>query len=104
MDAAKQKVEALVGQVTAALQTHSQALTESLQKGGLVPGPATADGLVSEGFQPQTQLDVSFGGQKVELGNFFRAGQCKVSPAVSFQQEVSGIFFFFWWPFDELEL
>lgn len=88
MEAAKQKVEALVGQVTAALPTHGASLTNSLQQGGLVPGPATTDGLVPEGFKPATQLDISFDGQKVELGTFFRASQCKVSPAISFQQEV----------------
>lgn len=88
MEAAKQKVEALVGQVTAALQTHGTALTDSLQQGGLVPGSATTDGLVPEGFKPRTQLDISYDGQNVELGNFFRASQCKVAPAVSFQQEV----------------
>lgn len=88
MEAAKQKVEALVGQVAEALQLHSNALTDSLKQGGLVPGPATADGLIPEGFKPETQLDISFDGQKVELGNFFRASQCKVAPTVSFQREV----------------
>lgn len=88
MEAAKQKVEAVVGQVTAALQTHSKALSDSLQQGGLVPGPATTDGLVPEGFKPQVQLDIAYDGQNVELGNFFHASQCKVSPTVSFQREV----------------
>lgn len=88
MEAAKQKVEAVIGQVTAALQTHSHALGDSLQQGGLVPGPATTDGLVPEGFKPQAQLDITYDGQNVELGNFFRASQCKVSPTVSFQREV----------------
>lgn len=88
MEAAKQTVEAAVDQVKAAFQTHSKALRDSLGQGGLVPGPATADGLVPEGFTPQVQLDVSYDGQDVKLGNFFRAGQCKVSPTVSFQREV----------------
>lgn len=89
MDAVKQKVDALVEQVTAALQTHTKVLADSLQQGGLVPGPATTDGLVPDDFKPKTELAISYDGQKVNLGNFFRASQCKVAPAVSFQQEVS---------------
>lgn len=88
MEAAKQTVGVLAGQVKAALQTHSTSLTDSLRQGGLIPGPATTDGLIPDGFKPQTELGVSYDGCKVELGNFFRASQCQVAPAVFFQQEV----------------
>lgn len=67
------------------LEAHAAALAESLAKANLVPGPAA--GLIAEGFRATTKLDVNFGGKAVELGTFFRAGECKVAPAVSFTPE-----------------
>lgn len=84
MDTTKQEVE----QLKAALQTHSKALTDSLERGGLLPGPAGTDGLIPAGFEPQIKLEVSYNGKDIELGTFFRAGECTASPAVSFQSEV----------------
>lgn len=68
------------------LDDHSRALTESLAKANLVPG--SAEGLVPAGFKPTTKLAVSFGGAKaVDLGNFFRASECKLAPSISFAAE-----------------
>lgn len=67
------------------LDAHATALAESLAKANLVPGPAA--GLIAAGFRATTKLDVRFGGKAVELGTFFRAGECKVAPTVSFAAE-----------------
>ncbi|KAI1108948.1 phosphatidylethanolamine-binding protein [Nemania sp. NC0429] len=64
---------------------HAAALAESLAKANLAPGAAA--GLIPEGFRATTRLDVSFGGKDAALGTFFRAGECKVAPAVSFLAE-----------------
>ncbi|KAK7756141.1 hypothetical protein SLS62_001733 [Diatrype stigma] len=66
---------------------YSRALAESLAKSNLVPGSAA--GLVPAGFKPTTKLAVSFGGaaKAVDLGNFFRAGECKLPPSISFAAE-----------------
>lgn len=69
-----------------ALDSHAEALTASLAEANLVPGPAAE--LIPEGFKPTTKLDVSFGDKAVELGTFFRAGQCKSAPQIAFQAEV----------------
>lgn len=69
------------------LNAHAAALAESLAKANLVPGPAA--GLIAPDFRATTKLDVSFGGKAVELGTFFRAGECKVAPAVSFAPEAA---------------
>ncbi|KAK8088325.1 phosphatidylethanolamine-binding protein [Apiospora hydei] len=56
-----------------------------LQSAGLVPGPATALLPASTDWRPTTQLHVAFGGEDVELGTFFRAGECKsTKPVVRF--------------------
>ncbi|KAK1979175.1 phosphatidylethanolamine-binding protein [Colletotrichum cereale] len=68
------------------LPDHAQKLARSLKEAGLVPGPA--GGLVPEGFEPTTGLEVSFAGKAVDAGNFFRARECKVAPSVSFAGEV----------------
>jgi phosphatidylethanolamine-binding protein len=68
-----------------ALQEHRQALTESLAKAGLVPG--VAEKLIPTDFQPSIQLDISFAGKEVKTGNFFRSGECKLAPSVSFVPE-----------------
>lgn len=88
MDATKQKLGSLADQLTATIRSHGERLTASLAQGGLVPGPASAHGVIPEDFRPGTQLDISFDGKNVDLGNFFRASECKVSPSVSFQPEV----------------
>ncbi|EFQ36187.1 phosphatidylethanolamine-binding protein [Colletotrichum graminicola] len=67
------------------LSDHAQKLTSSLEQAKLVPGAAGA--LIPEGFEPTTKLEVSFAGKAVDAGNFFRAGECKVAPSVSFAGE-----------------
>lgn len=88
MEAAKEKVDSLVDQPMAALKTHGESLAESLERGGLVPGPASTDGLIRDDFKPLTKLEINYEGKAVDVGNFFRASECKVSPSVSFQREV----------------
>lgn len=65
----------------------TQSLAQSLASANLVPGPA--DGLIPEGFKPTVKLEVSYGSKAVDLGSFFRAGECLMSPTISFNAEVS---------------
>ncbi|KAK6842777.1 phosphatidylethanolamine-binding protein [Apiospora arundinis] len=66
------------------LQAHADALRASLQTAGLSPGPA-ASLLPTADWSPSTRLHVAFGGKGVEMGTFFRAGECKeVKPTVRF--------------------
>lgn len=88
METTKEKVDTLIDQLRAALKTHGESLSESLERGGLVPGPASTHGLIRENFKPLTKLEISYEGKAVDVGNFFRASECKVAPSVSFQREV----------------
>lgn len=65
----------------------SSALSSSLAEAKLVPGSAAS--LIPEGFKPTTNLKVSFDGKDVDLGNLFRASECKRAPSIQFDQEVS---------------
>ncbi|GAW24812.1 hypothetical protein ANO14919_144060 [Xylariales sp. No.14919] len=67
------------------LEGHQAALTESLAKASLVPGSAA--GLISGGFRPTVKLNISWKGKTVELGTFFRAGECKQAPTLAFAAE-----------------
>ncbi|KAI0115855.1 phosphatidylethanolamine-binding protein [Nemania sp. FL0031] len=67
------------------LDAHSVDLTSSLATAKLVLGSAAS--LIADGFRPTTKLNVSFGGKAVELGNFFRAGECKQAPTLTFAAE-----------------
>ncbi|KAK8050281.1 hypothetical protein PG994_012011 [Apiospora phragmitis] len=58
------------------LQAHADALLASLRSACLVPGPA-ATLLPAADWRPTMQLRVAFGRKQVELGTFFRAGECK---------------------------
>jgi hypothetical protein len=69
------------------LEEHTPVLLESLKDAKLVPG--NADSLITADFKPTTKLTISYGGRAVELGNLFRASECKTAPAVSFKPEVS---------------
>jgi len=64
----------------------SKTLSSSLAEAKLVPGPAAS--LIPEDFKPSTNLRVSFDGKDVEMGNLFRANECKRSPSILFDQEV----------------
>ncbi|RYP10708.1 hypothetical protein DL764_000498 [Monosporascus ibericus] len=64
------------------LKDYPKALADSLAKANLVPGSAA--GLIPADFRPTTKLEVAFGDKAVDLGNFFRAGECKQAPGVSF--------------------
>lgn len=64
----------------------SNKLSSSLAEAKLVPGPAAS--LIPEDFKPSTNLRVSFDGKDVEMGNLFRASECKRSPSILFDQEV----------------
>ncbi|KAI0853324.1 PEBP-like protein [Daldinia vernicosa] len=64
------------------LTTHATNLASSLTHANLVPGPASA--LIPAAFTPTTQLGISFGNKAVDLGTFFRAGECKQAPRISF--------------------
>lgn len=70
------------------IEEYTKALRDSLSKAGLVPGAAVS--LIDEDFTPTTRLDVSFGTKQVALGNFFRAGECKQQPDISFAPEKDG--------------
>ncbi|KUI63105.1 OV-16 antigen [Cytospora mali] len=85
MQAAMEAVTSLLDQAKAALQTHGERLSQSLQEAKLLPG--TADGLIPTSFKPTTQLHVSYNGKDVDLGNLFRVYECKVAPDLSFQRE-----------------
>ncbi|CAG7563677.1 unnamed protein product [Fusarium equiseti] len=63
----------------------SKTLSSSLAEAKLVPGPAAS--LIPEDFKPSTNLRVSFDGKDVEMGNLFRANECKRSPSILFDQE-----------------
>ncbi|CAF3457876.1 hypothetical protein SNK03_005542 [Fusarium graminearum] len=63
----------------------SNTLLSSLAEAKLVPGAAAS--LIPEGFKPSVNLRVSFDGKDVELGNLFRATECKRSPSILFDQE-----------------
>ncbi|KAI1464255.1 PEBP-like protein [Daldinia caldariorum] len=67
------------------LADHVAALRSSLSSANLVPGPASA--LIPADFAPTTPLAVSFGDKAVTLGTFFRAGECKQAPRISFLPE-----------------
>ncbi|KAJ8119314.1 hypothetical protein ONZ43_g3711 [Nemania bipapillata] len=67
------------------LEAHAAALTASLATANLAPGSAAS--LIGEGFRPTTKLEVNFGERVVELGNFFRAGECKQAPKLAFAPE-----------------
>lgn len=69
------------------LADHASALPSSLSAAHLVLGPAAA--LILASFKPTTKLDVSFGNKAVDLGTFFRAGECKQAPQVSFSPEAA---------------
>ncbi|KAI8625314.1 phosphatidylethanolamine-binding protein [Xylariaceae sp. FL1651] len=67
------------------LADHQAAVITSLAKSNLVPGSAVC--LVPDGFRPTTKINVAFGGKAVELGTFFRAGECKQPPTLTFDAE-----------------
>ena len=67
------------------LAAHARDLSASLAKAGLVPGSAP---LIPDTFTPSTQVTVSFGEKVVQLGNLFRASECKTAPSVEFTAEV----------------
>ncbi|ETS75868.1 hypothetical protein PFICI_12812 [Pestalotiopsis fici W106-1] len=67
------------------LEEHITALQASLDKAKLVPGSASE--LIPSSFAPSTVLKISFGDKAVDLGNFFRASECKVAPTISFAPE-----------------
>ncbi|KAI0014998.1 phosphatidylethanolamine-binding protein [Xylariomycetidae sp. FL0641] len=72
------------------LESHAEALRTSLATAHLVPGSASP--LIPADFVPRTVLSVAFaggggGGKAAELGAFFRAGECKQAPAVTFSAE-----------------
>jgi len=67
------------------LDQHAQSLRDTLQKANLVPGSAAS--LIPADFTPTTELEIAFGGRAVELGNLFRASECKLAPSVRFNQE-----------------
>ena len=79
------------------LDEHSRALAASLAKAGLAPnGPASALLPPAAPFEPTTELRVAFekseaegeeAGKAVQLGTFFRAGECGRAPIVSFAAE-----------------
>ncbi|KAH8432765.1 YbhB/YbcL family Raf kinase inhibitor-like protein [Aspergillus melleus] len=66
------------------LAAHAQDLSASLAKAGLVPGSAP---LIPDTFTPSTQVTVAFGEKVVQLGNLFRASECKTAPSVEFTSE-----------------
>ena len=80
------------------LDEHARALAASLAEAGLVPGPAEGVVPASSSFTPTTRLGVFFGGgadgdlggKAVELGNFFRAGECGRAPRVVFDAAAGG--------------
>ncbi|KAI8961955.1 PEBP-like protein [Daldinia sp. FL1419] len=64
---------------------HTTTLASSLAQANLVPGSASE--LIPASFAPTTQLAISFSDKAVELGTFFRAGECRQAPRVSFSPE-----------------
>ncbi|ODA77758.1 hypothetical protein RJ55_06360 [Drechmeria coniospora] len=69
----------------AAAAGHLAGVTASLEIGNLVPGSASS--LVPPGFKPTTYLCVEYKGMAVELGNLFRARDCKLAPTIRFAPE-----------------
>ncbi|TGJ87359.1 hypothetical protein E0Z10_g1337 [Xylaria hypoxylon] len=69
------------------LKDHQAALAASLAKANLVPGSAA--GLIAGDFRPTTKLNVSFMEKAVDLGNFFRAAECKQVPTLTFAAEAN---------------
>ncbi|KAI1263966.1 PEBP-like protein [Xylariaceae sp. FL1019] len=67
------------------LEGFQEALTASLAKANLVPG--AAESLISIACRPTTILNVKYGDKAVELGTFFRAGECKEAPTITFTAE-----------------
>ncbi|KAI1384048.1 PEBP-like protein [Hypoxylon trugodes] len=67
------------------LKTHTQTLRTTLHPSSLHPGAASP--LIPPDFTPTTELSVSFSSRAVELGTFFRAGECKAAPRISFPPE-----------------
>ncbi|KAI0106628.1 PEBP-like protein [Daldinia grandis] len=67
------------------LTTHTTNMASSLAHANLVPGPASA--LIPAAFAPTTHLGISFGDKAADLGTFFRAGECKQAPRISFSPE-----------------
>ncbi|CAN8097729.1 unnamed protein product [Discula destructiva] len=65
---------------------YTEARMQSLAEANLVPG--SASGVIPDDFKPKVKLEVTFNGKPVENGNFFRAGECKTAPAVTFQPEL----------------
>ena len=70
------------------MEDYATKLRASLQDSKLVPGSASP--LIPEDFTPSTKVDVSFGAKGVDLGNFFRSGECKQPPGISFPVEQNG--------------
>ncbi|GJN66080.1 hypothetical protein PLIIFM63780_003549 [Purpureocillium lilacinum] len=62
-------------------------LATSLLRADLVPG--CASGLIPSDFKPSTALAVAYDGKQVELGNLFRAYECKLAPFISFEPEAN---------------
>lgn len=71
------------------LAAYGESLAQSLAKANLVPGSA-AD-VIPDHFKPSIKLEVSYNDRAVELGNFFRAGECQTAPTIQFHPEVSVI-------------
>ncbi|KAI2642748.1 phosphatidylethanolamine-binding protein [Xylaria nigripes] len=67
------------------LADHGATLRASLAKANLVPGSAAE--IIPDDFYPTIKLNVSFGEKAVLLGNFFRAGECKQAPTITFGAE-----------------
>lgn len=67
---------------------YGAALRRSLLEANIVPG--AAESLIEEDFVPSTKLGISFGTKEVDLGNFFRAGECKQPPSILFAPEKDG--------------
>ncbi|XXH03045.1 hypothetical protein Hte_009435 [Hypoxylon texense] len=67
------------------LTDHARALTASLARAALVPGPAAS--LIPAHFTPTTRLAVAFAGRPADLGTFFRASECAQVPRIWFPPE-----------------
>lgn len=68
--------------MASSITDYPSALLASLKEAKLVPGPAEV--VISPAFTPTFDLKVSFDSKPVSLGKFFKAGECKPVPAVSF--------------------
>lgn len=71
------------------LSAYAEALAQSLSKANLVPGSAA--GVIPDHFKPNIKLEVSYNDREVDLGNFFRAGECQTAPTIQFSPEVSSV-------------